>query len=104
MCPSYSDVRLIKSNLKGVKKGGNHSWLVADPGEGPGGPGSHLILDQTEKKLFETASLLSQGLDEPRPTYLKVWLRHCWFPFQRGVRLIDVSVKRDLTAKGLKVL
>ena len=72
MCPFYSDVRLIESNLKGVKNGRNHSWLVADPGEGPEGPGSHLMLDQTEarraeKKLFWTGPLLSQGLDDPSP-------------------------------------
>ena len=76
MCPSYSDVRLIESNLWGVRKGRNHSWLVADPGEGPGGPGSLLILDQTEaqkaeKKLFEIGSLLSQGLDDPPPNLSK---------------------------------
>ena len=32
MCPSYSDVRLIKSSLKGVKKGRNLSWSVVSGG------------------------------------------------------------------------
>ena len=58
---------------------------MADPGEGPGGPGlpPPLFLDQTkapraEKKAFKTAAPpLSQGLDDRPPPYLKVWIRHC---------------------------
>ena len=39
------------------------------------------FLDQNEarradKKNFESAPSLSQGLDEPPPPYLKVWIRH----------------------------
>ena len=62
--------------------------LVADPGEGPKGPGpSPLILRpkwgpnrRAEKKFFwDRHPPLSQGLDDDRapPPYLKVWIRHC---------------------------
>ena len=59
---------------------------VADLGEGPRGPrgpSPSLFLDQTEVRmaetfLLETASPLSQGLDDrPLPPHLKVWIRHC---------------------------
>ena len=39
-----------------------------------------LFLDQNEariaEKSFESAPPLSQGLDEPPPPYLKVWIHH----------------------------
>ena len=47
---------------------------VADPGEGPGGPGPPLLFDQNAIFL-ENAALppLCQGLgDRPNPPYLKV--------------------------------
>ena len=56
-----------------------HSWMadppftVMDLGEGPGGPGTPLFLDQTEaerveKYFLETGSpSLSQGLDDQPP-------------------------------------
>ena len=56
---------------------------VADPGEGPGGPGPPLFSHQNEarsaeKMFFETGPPLSKGLDDRPPTsYLKVWIRHC---------------------------
>ena len=48
---------------------------VADPGEGPGGPGGRgppLFLDQTEAQRAEKKNIwdqdpLSQGLDDPPP-------------------------------------
>ena len=44
--------------------------IVADPGEGPGGPGHPLFLDQTEaQKIFwgRPVPALSKGLDDRGP-------------------------------------
>ena len=64
---------------------------MADPGEGPGEPGPTLFFDQTEaqrakKKFFfgdrpplsPSSPPLSPLLSPPLPTYLKVWIRHCF--------------------------
>ena len=50
-------------------------WRIQE--RGPGGPAPPLFLDQNEvqraeKKSFETGPPLSQGLDDRRPTYLRV--------------------------------
>ena len=70
-----------------------HLWsttgnlTVADVGEGPVGPGPTLFFDQTEaqsakkKNFLETAPPsppLPSPLLSPLPTYLKVWIRHCF--------------------------
>ena len=57
---------------------------LQNPGEGPGGPGPPLFLDQNEarrtEKIFFKAGPgpLSEGLDDrpPPPPYLKVWICH----------------------------
>ena len=53
---------------------------MADPVEGPGGPGPTLFFDQTEaqraKKNFLETAPPSPPLPSPLPTYLKVWTRH----------------------------
>ena len=61
---------IIEVNLKTYLK--EYSYLpVADPGEGPGGPGpSPLILDQTEARRAENIIFLRPG---PSP-YLSVWM------------------------------
>ena len=60
---------------------------MADPKEGPGGAGSPIILDQTEtrraeKKFLETCTppFLRIWMIAPPPSYLKVWIRHCYLP------------------------
>ena len=66
----------------------SRSIAVADPGEGPGGPGPPYFLTKlmpTGRKIFffEATPSLSQGLDDrarpppPVPRYLKFWIRHC---------------------------
>ena len=45
---------------------------VADPGDGPGGPGSPLIFDQKEARRVEKIF----G-DRPPPSYLNIWIRRC---------------------------
>ena len=57
-------------------------------GRDPGGPGHPLFLDQTrdpkgQKNFFwRPPPLPSKGLDDlnPPPSYLKVWIRHCYLP------------------------
>ena len=60
---------------------------LQNPGEGPGGPGPPLFLDQnearrTEKIFFEAGPApLSEGLHDrpnppPPPPYLKIWICH----------------------------
>ena len=58
---------------------------VTDPGEEPGGGGGGgwhpLFLDQTEAQSVEKIFLrppppYSQGLEDPPPPDLKVWIRH----------------------------
>ena len=57
---------------------------VSDSGESRGGArGTRpLFLDQAEaqgpkKNFLRAGPLLSRGLDDPPPPYLKVWIRHC---------------------------
>ena len=58
---------------------------VADPGEGPGGPGPPLFFHQNEARSAEKNFFsrpgppFSKGLDDrtPPPPYLKFWIRHC---------------------------
>ena len=42
---------------------------MADPGEGPGGPGPPLSIDQDEARRAEKLFL-----DTPHPPYLRVWM------------------------------
>ena len=55
------------------------SITVADPGEGPGGAATRLVLDQTEalraeKDFFPDHPPLSKVQDDRLPlTYLRVW-------------------------------
>ena len=71
-------------------------FRVADPWEGLVGP-QPLFLDQTEganqraqKKLFffppppPPPPILSQGLGDLVPPYLKVWMRHWFITFIHG--------------------
>ena len=48
---------------------------MADPGEGPGGPGPPLFLDQNEarraEKIFLRPPPLFQGLDDRLPPYIE---------------------------------
>ena len=44
---------------------------VADPGDGPGGPGSPLIFDQKEARRVE------KNVWRPPPPYLNIWIRRC---------------------------
>ena len=67
---------------------------VVDPGKGPGEPAPPLFLDQTEawraeKKLFLDHPPLFQGLDDPPPLYLKVWICHCAIAPNTPSRLIN---------------
>ena len=78
---------------------------MADPGEGPGGPTTPLLLDQTEarraeKKILETGPPLSQDLDDPPPPlpppYLKVCIRHCFLCIHQApvVQTLDTAIHR----------
>ena len=53
---------------------------MADPGEGPGGPGPPLFLDQNG-----SPPPVSPGVDAgpppPPPPSLKIWIRHWYRPF-----------------------
>ena len=70
-------------------------WIQRrDPGSPHGSP--PIFLDQTEarrtEKFFWRPGLpLSKGLDDrpppPPPAYLKVWIRHCPFPFTKRPRV-----------------
>ena len=60
---------------------------MADPKEGPGGPGSPIILDQTEtrraEKIFfgDRPPPQSKNLDDlDPPPYLKIWIQHSYLP------------------------
>ena len=52
------------------KKQGRKIKLVADPGEGPGGPGPPLFFDQNGDQALP---LFISGSGSP---YLEVWIRH----------------------------
>ena len=61
-------------------------WRIQ--GRGLGGPGNPLFLDQTEPRRAEIFFFLETGSPLPylrvwmswTPPYLKVWIRHCYFP------------------------
>ena len=57
---------------------------MADSGEGPGGPTppyfqTKLRLEGPKESFLETGPpLFSKGLDDHPPSYLKVWVLHCF--------------------------
>ena len=53
---------------------------MAEPGEGPGGPGSPLFLDQTETRRAEKKFFW----DAPTPAYLRVWMTGPPFIWRSG--------------------
>ena len=68
---------------------------MADPGEGPGGPGPPLSIDQDEARRAEKLFL-----DTPHPPYLRVWMTppppppppssyESGFPISRGLSRQD---------------
>ena len=81
---TYKLSRLVSINI--LKFYADDVPPVADPGEGPGGPGPPLFLDQTEGRT--PVPSLSKGLDDrvpsPPPPYLKVWIRHWSLPVLRS--------------------
>ena len=65
----------------------NH-WPAKVLGKPIAGPSPPLFLDQTqaqrgEKILRERPPPLSQGLDDRPPPDMKVWIRHCYPPFEK---------------------
>ena len=93
MCPSHSDVGLIKSSLKGVKKGGNHSWSVVRDGSRGGAYGALLsLIFRPNRGLKGRKNNFQTG-----PPYLRVFLTA---PPPHP----PPPPKRDLTKKGLRVL
>jgi len=83
---------------------------VAHPGEGPGGPGPPLIFrlkwgPKGRKTFFwDRPPPLSQSLDDdPPPTYLKVWIRHCPEVLQTSDRSEMVSNGQKAGGKRVKV-
>ena len=67
------------------------SFSVADPGEGPGGPTTPLLLDQTEARRAE-----KKILETGRPPYLKVCIRHCFLCIHQApvVQTLDTAIHR----------
>ena len=70
---------------------------VAEPGEGPGGTGSPLFLDQTEARRAEKSFLrpppprppyLRVCMTGPPSPYLKIWIRH-WTNNNNSVQLFE---------------
>ena len=75
-----------QNHQSGRQTGG--ASAVADSGEGPGGPGPPLFLDQNEARkaeknfFFEAAppAYLRVLITAPPAPYLKVWICHCSAP------------------------
>ena len=85
---------------------------MADPGEGPRGPGLPLVLDQTEARRAEKIFLedrpppLSKSLDDQPPPYLMVLIRHCMHMYSKrndpnkGFSLQPASTATEISLCG----